>query len=150
MLTLLIVIVGIIFLFGLVQWARSGALLWDIYELLKHGHLSGAAEAGTPHENARKENVQKSIQRMEITMDRLLRSSVKVLGALAICIWLFVAVFFVADMLGLYWSDWISSPHRATGNPAIRSAAGTARSTPARSGARNDRAREMGASFRSR
>jgi len=149
MLTLLIVIVGVIFLFGLVQWARSGALMWDIYELL-HGHQSsGITEAGKPNEDARKEDIQKSIQRMESNMDSLLRSSVKVLGILAICVWFFVAFSFVTDMLGLYWTDRISSPNRVIGNPAARSTTGTTnRVTPARGSARNDRMREMGSSFR--
>jgi len=148
MLAILIVIVGVIFLFGLVQWARSGALLWGIYELL-HGHpSSGAAEAEKPHQDTRKEEIQKSIRHMELTMDSLLRSSVKVLGFLAICVWLFVAFSFITDMLDLYWTDRISSPNRAIGNPAARSAGNVNRSAPARGNVRNDRMRELGSSFR--
>ena len=152
---LVISVVGIVFLFGLVQWARSGAVLWDIYELLKRRHSPSSdtadMEADERHESAHKENVQKSIQRMEVTMDGLLRSSVKVLGAVAICVWIFVAFSFVMDMFGLDWMDrFYLSSHRVVGNPAVRSGTGAGRGTPVRGDARGDRLREMGAGFRSR
>jgi len=141
--TVLIIIGGIIFLFGLVQWARSGALLLDIYELMRSSS-SPATDDGT-----QKENISKSIKRMEGSMDTLMRSSIRVLGAVAICVWLFVAASFVMDIFGFDWMDRLTSvsSNRIAGNPAVRSTGG-ARSTPARSDVRNDRLREMGSVFR--
>ena len=155
---LLVIVVGIVFLFGLVQWARSGAVLLDIYALMKgkRNSSSGALKEDEHSEKAHKENVQKSIQNMEVTMDGLLRSSYRLICAVAICVWLVVAVTFVMDLFGFNWVDRLSSTssHRVTGSPAIRSGSGAGRSTgtsaPVRGDARSDRLREMGAGFRGR
>jgi len=129
--------------------------MWDIYELMKgkHSPSSGTAEVETNerHENAHKETIQKSIQRMELTMDGLLRSSYRLICVVAVCVWFFVALSFAVDLLGFGWADRsYLSTHRAAGNSATRSATGAGRGTPIRGDARGDRLREMGAGFRSR
>jgi xanthine/uracil/vitamin C permease (AzgA family) len=123
--TILLAVVGIVFLFGLIQWARSGAVLWDIHEILKHRH--GVSPAATEKERqSEKEALQKSIKHLETTMDGFLRSSFKILGALALCVWVFVVFTVVVDMLGLNWLDRMGyfSSNRITGNPSVRSAPG--------------------------
>lgn len=150
MMALIIAVVGIVFLFGLVQWARSGALLWDIYEILKGSRLapsgSGAFRSGRSAGDANKE-AEKSIQRMETSMDRLLRSSIKILGGVAVCVWLFLAFSFVADMFGFHWMDRLTSTssHRIVGSPAARSGGG-ARTAPRSTS--SERLHEMGSRFR--
>ena len=124
--TFLLAIVGVIFLIGLVQWARSGAILWDIHQLLKHRHsLSTDTTATTEMDRREKlspgETLQKSIQHMEITMESFLRSSIKVLSVLALCVWIFVMISVVVDMLGLDWLDRLSfSTNRLIGSPTAR------------------------------
>ena len=154
--TFLLIIAGIVFLFGLVQWARSGALLWDIHRLMHHGSTSAAdgMEGGIKEEARRKESLKQSIQKMEITMDGLLRSSFKLLGVLALCVWIFVMISVVADMAGLDWLDRLSfSANRILGNPTVRASnrpAGYNSNTTLRgnAGARNDRFRSLGAGVR--
>ena len=138
--TFLLVIAVIVFLFGLVQWAKSGAVLWDIHELTKYRYASPDAEDTIEtdrHERTdRREPLQKTIQSMETTMDGLLRSSFKALGALAICVWIFVMFSLVVDMLGFNWLDRLSfNANRLIGNPTVRGSAvnqGGFRSNPAR------------------
>ena len=123
----LLVVVGIVFLFGLLQWARSGAVLWDIHSLLKRGSdLSSDAantrETGRDETARRKESLNNTVQRMETTMDGLLRSSFRILGVLALCVWAFVTLSLIVDMLGLNWLDRLSfSSNRVIGNPTVRS-----------------------------
>ena len=142
----LLVVVGIAFLFGLIQWARSGAVLWDIFRFSKHGLPSDAADAADTAET-RKETLRKSIQRMEITMDELLRSSFKVLSILALGVWILVVASVVMDMLGLDWLDRLSfSTHRIMGNPTARASHNNSRSE--NSGRRNEALRSMGSGMR--
>jgi len=153
MITFLVIVIGVVFLFGLIQWARSGAVLWDIHELTKRKQSPSpdTAETSERYEKARKEDVQKSIQRMEVTMDGLLKSSYLLVCVVALCVWIFVGFFFVMDMLEFEWTDrFYLSTHRVTGSPAVRSSAGPVRGTPIRGDARSDRLREMGAGFRGR
>ena len=140
-----LVAVGVVvFLIGLVQWARSGAVLWDIHRLTKHGRPT--AEDPGETKAGEKETLQKSIQRMEVTMDGLLRSSLKVLGVLALCVWVFVMITVVVDMLGLDWLDRLSfSANRMIGSPTVR--AGSNRAGGG-SSARGDTLRSMGSGVR--
>ena len=153
MITMALIIIGIIFLFGLVQWARSGAVLWNIHELTKyrHGSSSGAADLVEMdrQERARKrETLRKSVQLMEITMDELLKSSFKVLGVVALFVWLFVAFTVFVDLLGFNW--WQDRPgfsnNRVIGNPTARAW----QRSGSGSGFRSDTFRSMGSGFRLR
>ena len=118
----LLVIAGVVFLLGLVQWARSGAILWDVHRLLHHGAPPDAEDKEERlRGETRKESLKKSVQSMEMTMDGLLRSSFKLLGILALCVWIFVVFSVIADMMGLDWLDRLSfSANRVLGSPTVR------------------------------
>ena len=159
--TFLLVVVVVIFAFGLVQWARGGAMLWDIHLLLKQGGDSSPDAADTRetyrYDNTReKESIKTNIQRMEATMDGFLKSSFKVLGVLALCVWAFVTFSLIVDMLGLNWLDRLSfSPNRVVGSPTVRagrSGSGLNLSAGggggARSGTRGGTLRSMGSGLR--
>ena len=134
MMFLIVMVVCTAVAFGLFQWARSGALFWEIHDISKHRYSSSdAADAENKAESA-----QKSIQRMETTLDRLLKSSFRVMGIVALCVWFFVMFSLIMDLLGL---DWIgSSANRALGSPTARARTGSwsgssgVRNAPARSG----------------
>jgi len=152
----LVMSLGIIFMFGLVLWARSGAALWEINELLRSKRVllsaGGKMKMGEHDDIINiKKNIQKTIQRREITMDSLLMSSFKILGLLAICVWIFVAFSFVMDSLGDNWADKLGfSSHRISGSPIIHSKhSGNNFSWPQRAKAsnRNDRLYAMGSRF---
>ena len=154
--TFLLVIGGLVFLFGLVQWARSGALLWDVHRLLHHGPTPDTEEMEEKlgRETRKNESLKQSVQSMEMTMDGLLRSSFKMLGILALCVWIFVVLSVVTDMMGLDWLDRLSfSANRILGNPTVRAAnrpAGYNSNTILRGSAtaRNDRLRSLGSGVR--
>ena len=103
MLTYLLLIGGVVFMFGLVQWARSGVLIWGIRHILKRDISTFEKEY--------------LVRSMETQMDGLLKSSFKLLGILGLCVWIFViaAVFMDTD-----WSNIIVSANRVIGNPAAR------------------------------
>ena len=156
----LLVAGGIVFLFGLVQWARSGALLWDIHRLLKPGLQSGTADTARTamdrKEIAReKESLQKSIQKMESMMDSLLKSSFQAMAVLGLLVWLLVAAVVVMDMFNLDWRDRLAffSPNRSNrvvGSPAAR--AGFNSGSPARNAtgnrSRTETLRQLGSNIR--
>ena len=145
----LLAIIGIVFLLGLVQWARSGAVLWDIHLFKQYGQQ---ADEDTEEADARgrvmgresaRDSRQRTIQNMEAMMDEFLRSSLKILGALAICVWLFIMFTVVVDMLGLNWLDRVSfSAHRVWGGPTTRAF------TRSHSNFRNDTVRSLGSGVR--
>jgi len=146
---LILVIVSIVFLFGLIQWARSGAVLWDILRLSRYG-APGAANTAETEETEKpdgKDLLLKSIKKMETTMDGLLLSSFKVLGILALGVWVFVVASVVMDMFGLNWTNRLSfSGNRVVGNPTVRAGYNNSRSE--NSGRRNEALRTMGSSMR--
>jgi xanthine/uracil/vitamin C permease (AzgA family) len=109
---LILVTCGAIFLFGLVQWARSGAVLWDIFRLAESSRDPKAWQ-----------DAAERMRSMESAMERLLRSSFRVLVTLAVVVWLFVVVVVIVDALGLGWLDGMSfQANRLFGNPSVRAA----------------------------
>jgi hypothetical protein len=103
------------------------------------------ADAETKDSLREKETLQKSIRNMERVMDGLLRSSLKALGVLALCVWVFVLAAVAVDMLNLDWLDRLSfTVNRVFGNPAVR-AAGVNRNN---SSARNNTFRSLGSGMR--
>jgi type IV secretory pathway VirB2 component (pilin) len=109
---LILVTCGAVFLFGLVQWARSGAVLWDIFRLAENSRDPKA-----------RQDAAERMKSMESMMERLLRSSFRVLGTLAVMVWLFVVVIVIVDALGLGWLDGMSfQANRLFGNPSVRAA----------------------------
>lgn len=153
----LLIIVGLVFLFGLIQWARSGAVLWDILRLSKYrpsSRTAGTVETAETEatekkldEKDEKELLRKSIHKLELTMDEFLRSSFRVLGILAIGVWIFVVASVVMDMLGLDWLARLSfTANRIIGNPTVRASYNSPRS--AESGRRSEAIRSMGSNMR--
>ena len=120
MLTFLMIISSAVFLFGLIQWAKSGALLWKI----RHMSLNVS--------NNKKGSPQITIQKMETQTDRLLRTSFKVLGALALCVFIFTITTVVMNI------DWSTKKY------AAGSVIGSTTERAGFNGNRNDALRSMG------
>lgn len=92
-----------LFLFGLVQWARGGALLWGLLRLKRNRHASDS------HTRIQEEA---EIHKAEKATDHFLRSSFKVIGLLAVAMWLFLGLTVLLDLMGINWLDRISSRAR--------------------------------------
>lgn len=141
---LLIVAFGAAFLFGLVQWARGGAILWDVIRFSRRRPQRSPKtdeEEGAAGEEKREEE---TLRELESMTDRLLRSSFRVLGILALCVWLFVIATIVSDILGLGWMDRLSfQTNRLWGDPTVRAGARSSQS-----GNRNSVLRSLGSGLR--
>ncbi|MBR1671911.1 MAG: hypothetical protein IJ702_03195 [Fretibacterium sp.] len=86
-----------VFLLGLVQWARSGAGIWRIRSIRRsEGTLS----------TAEKREAEAEVQRLERSTDRLLLMSLKLVGVVALLVWVVLGVSMVIDALGL--NDWMN------------------------------------------
>ena len=156
--TFWLIIGGVVFLFGLIQWARSGALFLDILHLTKHKDQPSEDAAQTlmdKKEMAReKESLKKSVQNMEKVMDNLLKSSFMVMAILGLCVWFVVVAVVVMDMMDFDWQDRLgflstNRSHRALGSPTTRAGfnSGT-RSTTGGNRSRTDTIRQLGSGMR--
>ncbi|MBR1671577.1 MAG: hypothetical protein IJ702_01485 [Fretibacterium sp.] len=86
-----------VFLLGLLQWARSGAGIWQIFTLRRRER----ALSGEEREKAKGE-----IRRLERSSDRALLASFRMLGFLALGIWVVLLVIMVINFLGMgNWMD---------------------------------------------
>jgi len=142
MLLFLLIIGGIVFLFGLVQWSRSGAILWDLRKFLKHDMSSDVS-------TDEKKSLQRIIRKMETKTDGLLKSSFKLVGVLGLCVWLFVIAFVAMDMLGIDWSNKTTWANHVLGSPTIRAGFNSGSTARGATGAnRNDALLAMGSTFR--
>ncbi|MDR3230550.1 MAG: hypothetical protein LBT65_03850 [Synergistaceae bacterium] len=145
---LILVVCGITFLFGLVQWARGGAILWDVVWFARR--ISGGAENDADGDADEKKEAAriraaKALREMERMVDGLLRSSFRILGVLALCVWLFVAVSVIVDVLGLDWLDNLSfRANRLWGDPTVRAGYGARTG----GGSRSDALRSLGSGLR--
>ena len=135
MLSFLLIIGGAVFLFGLVQWARSGAILWDLHQFLKRDIPLHAS-------TNEKKSLQGIIREMEIKTDGLLKSSLKLVGVLGLCVWLFVIAFVV---MGTDWSNKTTWANHVSGSPTTRAGFNSAPTTGAR---KYDALFAMGVNFR--
>ncbi len=81
-----------IFLYGLWQWATSGAGLWRIFQLRRN------AQYMTNEELKRAE---KEIQKLESNTDRTLGLSFKIIGTVALIVWAFLGITTVLNMFGV-------------------------------------------------
>jgi len=125
MVGLILVACSALFIYGLVQWARSGTVLWDILQLQKNKQnkpakttivtekkSSEAPRTKKPFVSIRdlpSEESNRGDTDIEGVMDNLLRSSFKILGILALGVWVFVIASVIIDSLGLNWLDGVSS-----------------------------------------
>ncbi|MDR1732301.1 MAG: hypothetical protein LBR61_09455 [Synergistaceae bacterium] len=126
---LILVTVALFFVFGLVQWARGGAALWDVIRLSR---FKPAVDEEKDEEDRQKEEARRrsTLREMERLTDRMLRSSFKVLGILALCIWFFVVASVIIDALGLDWLDSLSfQANRIWGDPATRATSNTSQTS---------------------
>lgn len=136
MVILLLVLSLAIFLIGLAQWARSGAALWSVLRARK----SEAPEDGP--EQARQNT---ELRRMERMTDRLLLSSFKVIGVLAVAMWLFLGLTVLLDLMGINWADRISLTARRFWGSPVYNHAPARPNTPS---GRNDILRSLGDKLR--
>ena len=137
MLLLLGVLALALFLFGLVQWARSGASLWTLLRLKRGGRPS------SPSERIREES---EIHRAEKLTDQLLRSSFRVICVLALGMWLALGIVVLLDLMGIDWIDRLSTRARTFwGSPVYRNFPAATVHTPTR---RDNFLKLMGESMR--
>ncbi len=126
-----------VFLFGLVQWARGGAALWSLLRLKRKARSADSAER--TREDA-------ELRRAERATDHFLRSSFRVIGILAIVMWLFLGATVVLDLLGIDWMDRISSRARTFwGSPVYNRAPVTTTHAPTK---RNNILKSLGEKLR--
>ncbi|GHS86907.1 hypothetical protein AGMMS49957_05840 [Synergistales bacterium] len=125
---LIILICATMFFFGLYAWAQSGATLLELRKAKKQqaARMTPAARAAMTFlesDDMDDFDVQKSadkkdragekdpliaIRELETSFDRRLRSCVKVLGTLIVCVWGFAILTFVLDAFNI---DWMSKVH---------------------------------------
>ncbi|GHV37206.1 hypothetical protein FACS1894187_13360 [Synergistales bacterium] len=131
---LIMLIFATMFFFGLYAWAQSGAALWELRDVKKKqaARTSPAARSaqvflemdkmdevdttrtGLKNGDGAKNNETKGkdpllvIHELETNFDRVLKSSVKILGALIICVWGFAILTFVLDAFNVDWMSRVS------------------------------------------
>ena len=103
MLILLVTISMIALLFGLIQWARSGTVLWTIFSLKKKKKRIRSTSVLT------KAKINDAIRDAESLTDDLLQSSFRVLGILALAMWIFLTITIILDFMGINWMRRVSS-----------------------------------------
>jgi hypothetical protein len=117
---LILVVCAAVFLFGLVQWARGGATLWEVFHLVRNKPEN--AKDTDEEKRAAEIRTKMVIRDLETMTDSLLRSSFRVLGFLALAVWLFVIASVIIDAMGLDWLDGLSfQSNRLWGDPYARS-----------------------------
>ncbi|MDR1873481.1 MAG: hypothetical protein LBQ90_00500 [Synergistaceae bacterium] len=139
------------FLFGLVQWARGGAVLWDVIRLSRRKTVPDESGSEKTEEERQKAaaRARRMLRDLENLTDRLLRSSFRVLGILALCVWLFVVVSVVVDVLGLDWLDNLSfRANRLWGDPYMRATYNDSQSRGAQGGTRGTILRSISSGLR--
>lgn len=135
--TLLGVLGAALFLFGLVQWARGGAALWSILRFKRRSQSADTVERAQEYAELRK---------AEKETDRFLRSSFKVIGILAVVMWLFLGITVLLDFLNIDWLDRLSTRARTFwGSPVYNRAPITTTHTPTK---RNNILRSLGENLR--
>ena len=122
----MVVVAIAIFLLGLVQWAYSGAALWSVWSLKKD--LRSASRDERDELEEKKED---EIRRTEKRTDQLLMSSFKVIGILAVAMWLFLGLTVVLDLMGINWISTLSYRARTFwGSPVAYTSAPAATRSP--------------------
>ncbi len=94
MITIFVFIALTIFLFGLYQWARGGATLWQIFQLKR-------SEKGLSRDERKK--LENQVQQLERATDSILRTSFRLVAFLAVFLWAVLGVTIVLDMMGIDW-----------------------------------------------
>lgn len=120
-----------IFIFGLMNWARGGAGIFQIFRLKRR-------ESSLTEEE--KIAAEREVKRLERLADNSLRASFRIIGVLAIFIWLFLAITVIFNALGINWVNELSSRARVYWSGASITHTGH---TPNSAAARNDILRGM-------
>lgn len=89
--------VGIVFFgLGLWQWARGGSGLWQILNLRRREKTLTAEE---------RRKAEGAVRRLERATDRALLLSFRILGYLALVLWLILGASLLMDFLGVDWTS---------------------------------------------
>ena len=121
---LILAFIGASFLLiGILQWAQSGAGLWRIMKIKR--------EEKFLLDDDRREEDEAEVRRLEEATDRSLRTSFRILGALALILWLFLGASVILDLLGIDWASALSGRARVYWS-ASPGAGGRSQSTPQR------------------
>ncbi|MCR5346629.1 MAG: hypothetical protein K6E38_02545 [Fretibacterium sp.] len=91
------IVLTAIFVLGLIQWARSGAGLWTISSMRRKEESLTKLE---------RKQAEEEVRRIERATDRTLMLSFKIIGILAILMWLVLGVSVLIDAFGL--NDWLN------------------------------------------
>ena len=130
---LLFAFIGVtIFLFGLYQWALSGANLWQIFRIRR-------GEKGMSRDE--KKEAEREVKKLEEAADRTISASLRIIAFLAVFVWLFLGVTMILELFGI---NWVSSMYSRAKSYWTAPGMQTQQSTQTR----NDTLRNMGNSFR--
>ena len=129
----LISFIGVsVFLFGLYQWAQSGASLWQIFTLRKLEKDLPAAERA---------QAEREVKELERRADRRISASLRIIAGLAVFVWLFLGLQMVLELFGVNMIGSLSSHARQYwSQPSV--------STNSPVQMRNDMLRNMGNNLR--
>ena len=105
MLWVLALIGATIFIFGLLNWAQSGATLWQIFKLKWRNRFRRLR----PLE---REDLENEIKNLERSTDRYLLASLRIICTLAVLTWIFLAATVVLRAMGINWLDHVSAQAR--------------------------------------
>ncbi|NLL37161.1 MAG: hypothetical protein GX256_06530 [Fretibacterium sp.] len=133
------IVCALVFIFGLIQWARGGAVLWDIFRIQETN------DPASPSSAARRAD---RIRDMEKASDVLVRSSFRAIGVLALVTWLFLSLVLLFDSMDLDLMDRLSYKVRSIwGNPVVR-AGGTSTTGDRLGNRRQDTFKSLGSGLR--
>ena len=121
-----------IFVFGLYQWALSGASLWQIFRIRR-------GEKGMSRDE--KKEAEREVKKLEESADRTISASLRIVAFLAVFVWLFLGVTLILEFFGI---NWVSSMYSRAQSYWTAPGMQTQQSTQTR----NDTLRNMGNSFR--
>ena len=122
-----------VFLFGLYQWAQSGASLWQIFRLRKMEKDLPAAERA---------QAEREVKELERNADRRISASLRIIAGLAVFVWLLLGLQMVLELFGVNMIGSITSTARQYwSQPSV-----TNTNSPTQM--RNDMLRNMGNNLR--
>ena len=122
-----------VFLFGLYQWAQSGASLWQIFRLRKMEKDLPAAERA---------QAEREVKELERNADRRISASLRIIAGLAVFVWLLLGLQMVLELFGVNMIGSITSTARQYwSQPSVTN-------TNSPSQMRNDMLRNMGNNLR--
>lgn len=103
MLWIIALIAATIFIFGLLNWARGGAGLFQIFKIKRREDSLSEAERAA---------AEREVKRLEQAADNSIRASFRIICGLAIFIWLFLAVTVILNLMGIDLPSELSSRAR--------------------------------------